>query len=54
MLLIWNDSAAVLHRVGGTGYLLWLLIIGGWLLVRGSQAPQSRAIASKFRVANRW
>jgi hypothetical protein len=41
MLLIWNDSAAVLHRVGGTGYLLWLLIIGGWLLVRGSQAPQS-------------
>lgn len=40
MLFIWNDSAAVLHRAGGTGYLLWLLITGGWLLVRGSQASQ--------------
>jgi hypothetical protein len=40
MLFIWNDSAAVLHRVGGTGYLVWLLITGGWLLVRGSQASQ--------------
>jgi hypothetical protein len=39
MLFIWNDSAAVLHRVGGTGYLLWLLITGGWLLVRGTRAP---------------
>jgi hypothetical protein len=37
MLFIWNDSAAVLHRVGGASYLLWLLIAGGWLLVRGSQ-----------------
>jgi hypothetical protein len=35
MFLIWNDDAAVLHRIGGAGYLLWLLITGCWLLTRG-------------------
>jgi len=38
MLFIWYEDAAVLHRVGGSGYLLWLLITGGWLVMRGSRA----------------
>jgi hypothetical protein len=34
-LFIWYDAAAALHRIGGTGYLLWLLLTGGWLLLKG-------------------
>jgi hypothetical protein len=37
MLLIWSDSAALLHRIGGTGYLVWLAITGGWLVLRGTR-----------------
>jgi hypothetical protein len=37
MLLIWSDSAALLHRIGGTGYLVWLAITGGWLVFRGTR-----------------
>lgn len=35
--LIWYDAAAALHRIGGTGYLLWFLLTGGWLLLKGSR-----------------
>jgi hypothetical protein len=34
---IWYDAASALHRIGGTGYLLWLLFTGGWLLLRGTK-----------------
>jgi len=37
MLFIWYDAAAALHRIGGTGYLIWLLALGGWLLWPGSK-----------------
>lgn len=37
MFFIWSDSAPLLHRIGGTGYLLWLGIAGGWLLIRGTR-----------------
>ena len=37
MLFIWYDAAAALHRIGGAGYLLWLLFTGGWLILRGSK-----------------
>lgn len=37
MLMIWSDSAALLHRIGGTGYLVWLTISGGWLVSRGTR-----------------
>ena len=37
MLLIWSDSATLLHRIGGTGYLVWLAITGGWLVLRGTR-----------------
>ena len=37
MLFIWNDTAALLHRIGGTGYLIWLLGTGIWMLGRGTR-----------------
>ncbi|PKB56945.1 MAG: hypothetical protein BZY73_05870 [SAR202 cluster bacterium Casp-Chloro-G3] len=37
MFFIWSDSAALLHRMGGTGYLIWLAITGGWLLFKGTR-----------------
>ena len=37
MLLIWSESATLLHRIGGTGYLVWLAITGGWLVLRGTR-----------------
>ena len=36
MFFIWYDGAATLHRLGGGLYLLWLLIVAGWLLFRGT------------------
>jgi len=39
MLFIWSDDAALLHRVGGAGYLLWLWLLGGWLLLKGTHPP---------------
>ena len=36
MFFIWYDDAAILHRIGGGLYLLWLLLIAGWLLFRGT------------------
>jgi hypothetical protein len=36
-LFIWYDAAPALHRIGGAGYLLWLLLTGGWLLLRGTK-----------------
>jgi hypothetical protein len=37
IVFVWYDAAAALHRIGGTGYLFWLLFTGGWLLLRGSK-----------------
>jgi Domain of unknown function (DUF4386) len=39
-LFIWYDAAAALHRIGGTGYLLWLLFTGVWLLLKGTLKVQ--------------
>lgn len=36
MFFIWYDDAAILHRIGGGLYLLWLLLIAGGLLFRGT------------------
>ena len=36
MFFIWNPDAAALHRIGGGAYLLWLLLLAGWLLFRGT------------------
>lgn len=36
MFFIWYDDAAVLHRVGGGLYLLWLALVAGRLLFRGT------------------
>lgn len=37
MFFIWMEAATSIHRLGGAGYLLWLAIMGGWLIVRGTQ-----------------
>ena len=39
MFFIWYDDAALLHRVGGGLYLLWLAIVAGGLLFRGTANP---------------
>lgn len=39
MLTIWSESAPLLHRIGGSGYLLWLAATGGWLLIGGTSTP---------------
>ena len=39
MFFIWYDDAAILHRSGGGLYLLWLLLIAGGLLFRGTANP---------------
>ena len=36
MFFIWVEAATTIHRLGGAGYLLWLAIMGGWLVVRGT------------------
>lgn len=36
MFFIWYDDAAVLHRVGGGLYLLWLALVAGRLLFPGT------------------
>ena len=38
MFFIWNPEATALHRIGGGAYLLWLLLLAGWLLFRGTYA----------------
>ena len=45
MLFIWVDAATVLHRVTGIAFLVWLIVVGLWLVV-----PRLRAIgmASRF------
>lgn len=41
MFFIWYDDAAILHRIGGGLYLLWLLLIAGGLLFRGTANPDT-------------
>lgn len=41
MLFIWVNDAAALHRIGGAGYLLWLLTAGAWLVVRCGRLPRA-------------
>ena len=39
MFFIWYDDAAILHQVGGGLYLLWLALVAGGLLFRGTANP---------------
>ena len=41
MFFIWYDDVAILHRSGGGLYLLWLLLIAGGLLFRGTANPDA-------------
>ena len=41
MFFIWYDDAAILHRIGGGLYLIWLLLVAGGLLFRGTANPDT-------------
>ena len=36
MFYIWIDAIPILHRIGGGAYLLWLALLAGWLMFRGT------------------
>ena len=47
MLFIWLDAATVVHRITGIAFLIWLIVVGLWLVVPrlrtiGMPAPDSR------------
>ena len=39
MLFIWLDAATVVHRITGIAFLIWLIVVGLWLVI-----PRFRAI----------
>ena len=41
MLFIWADAATMVHRVTGIAFLLWLIVVGLWLVV-----PRLRTIGA--------
>ncbi len=41
MLFIWLDAATIVHRITGIAFLIWLIVVGLWLVV-----PRLRAIGS--------
>ena len=42
MLFIWLDAATVAHRITGVGFLIWLILVGLWLVAgRVRQATDS-------------
>ena len=41
MLFIWVDAATVVHRITGVAFLIWLIVVGLWLVI-----PRFRAIGT--------
>ena len=41
MLFIWLDAATVVHRITGVAFLIWLIVVGLWLVI-----PKLRKIGS--------
>ena len=33
MLFIWVDAATIVHRISGIAFLIWLIVVGLWLIV---------------------
>ena len=46
MLFIWLDSATVVHRITGIAFLIWLIVVGLWLLA--GQVRPLRRIAPRL------
>ena len=47
MLFIWVDAATAVHRVTGVAFLIWLILVGLWLVIPrlrviGTVAPSAR------------
>ena len=41
MLFIWLDAATVVHRITGVAFLIWLIVVGLWLVI-----PKLRTIGA--------
>ena len=41
MLFIWVDAASMVHRITGIAFLIWLIVVGVWLVI-----PRLRAIGT--------
>ena len=41
MLFIWLDAATVVHRITGVAFLIWLIVVGLWLVI-----PRLRTIGA--------
>ncbi len=46
MLFIWLDAATVVHRITGIAFLIWLIVVGLWLLA--GQVRPVRRIAPRL------
>lgn len=47
MLFIWVDAATAVHRISGVAFLIWLIVVGLWLVIPrlrtiGMPAPSSQ------------
>ena len=47
MLFIWLDAATVVHRLTGIAFLIWLIVVGLWLLISQPQALEASAPARR-------
>ena len=43
MFFIWLEDGALLHRLGGGAYLVWLILLAGTLIFRGTKNPKNQA-----------
>ena len=41
MILVWIDAATILHRISGTGFLIWLLTTAIVLMSGTFASPQT-------------
>ena len=56
MLFIWLDAATAVHRITGVAFLIWLILVGLWLVIPrlrtiGMPAPSSQGTPSPLRQA---
>ena len=47
MLFIWLDAATVVHRISGIAFLLWLIVVGLWLVVPLFRKPDPAAPSTR-------
>ena len=48
MLFIWVDAATVVHRISGIAFLIWLIVVGLWLVVPLFSKPDPAASSTGY------